>query len=119
HQAVRVHRQVGGLLVLAERPADVDALVRKPHLADRPHHLLYVRRRGAAPDLHVVPPGQCHCDACAARRSNLNPPVGARLAEFTLGLAEGETRGLAMTVKVYSSRRASSGSMMGMPSRIG
>src|SRR5262249_30660126 len=54
HEAVRVHRQVGGLAVLAERAADVDALVLEPHFADRPHHLLHVRRGGSAPDLHVV-----------------------------------------------------------------
>src|SRR5262249_42015938 len=51
HQAVGIHGEVGGLLVLAERTADVDALVRPPELADRPHHLLHVDRGVAPPDL--------------------------------------------------------------------
>jgi hypothetical protein len=42
HQAVGVHGEIGGLLVLAEDAADVDALVRQRELADRPHHLLHV-----------------------------------------------------------------------------
>jgi hypothetical protein len=51
HQPVGVHRQIGWLPILAERPADIDALVRQPDLADRPHHLLDVCRGFAAPDL--------------------------------------------------------------------
>ena len=50
HQAVRVHREIRRLLVLAERAADVDAGVFKPELADRPHRLLHVGRSVAAPD---------------------------------------------------------------------
>src|SRR5215471_5462807 len=42
HQAVGVHGEIGGLLVLAEGAADVDALVRQLELADRPHNLLHV-----------------------------------------------------------------------------
>src|SRR5262249_47632428 len=51
HQAVGVHGEIGGLLVLAEGAADVDALVRQLELADRPHHLLHVDRGVSPPDL--------------------------------------------------------------------
>ena len=51
HEPVGVHRQIGRLPILAERPADIDALVRQSDLADRPHHLLNVCRGFAAPDL--------------------------------------------------------------------
>ena len=50
HQAVGVHGEIGGLLVLAEGAADVDALVRQLELADRPHHLLHVDRGVSPPD---------------------------------------------------------------------
>jgi len=43
-----------------------------------------------------------HCEASEGRRSNLDPHSHEQVerdcfAEFTLGLAEGKTRGLAMT----------------------
>jgi hypothetical protein len=50
HQAVGVHGEIGGFLVLAEGAADVDALVRQLELADRPHHLLHVDRGVSPPD---------------------------------------------------------------------
>jgi hypothetical protein len=50
HQAVGVHGEIGGLFVLAEGAADVDALVRQLELADRPHHLLHVDRGVSPPD---------------------------------------------------------------------
>jgi hypothetical protein len=52
HQAVWVHRQIRRLAVLAEWAADIDALMGEPQLTNRPHHLLDVGRRVAAPDLH-------------------------------------------------------------------
>ena len=53
---------LGALIVLAERPADVDALVRQLHLADRPHHLLHVGRGVAPPDLqHGLAPPSLRC----------------------------------------------------------
>src|SRR5215472_12360195 len=43
---------------------------------------------------------QRHCEVRAARRSNLRRARGRDcFAEFILGLAEGKTRGLAMTIK--------------------
>src|SRR5262249_32564135 len=67
HQAVGVHGEIGGLLVLAEGAADVDALVRQLELADRPHHLLHVDRGIASPDLD-------HGFASCERHG---PPTGA------------------------------------------
>src|SRR6266516_3944271 len=50
HQPVGIHSKIGRLLVAAEFSADVDALVLEPELADRPHHLLNVRRGIAPPN---------------------------------------------------------------------
>jgi hypothetical protein len=55
HKAIWIHGEIGRLLVLAERPADIDALVRQVELAHRPHHLLHVDGVLAPPDLqHIV-----------------------------------------------------------------
>src|SRR5581483_8554957 len=115
------HRQIFRLLVAAERAADVDACVLELELADRPHRLLHVGRRVAAPDFD-------HSFTPSLRVSSILSWPGlsrpSRLVRHGFAhLSEIAGPSPAMTNKVcgqvHSSLRASSGSMMGMPSRIG
>jgi hypothetical protein len=50
YEAIWIHRKIRCFLVLAERAADINALMLNLELADRPHRLLHIRRCIAAPD---------------------------------------------------------------------
>src|ERR1700722_4724895 len=58
NEAVGIHREISRLPVLAERAADVDALVGKAEFADCGHRLLDIGRCVSSPYLeHANPPG--------------------------------------------------------------
>ncbi len=50
HAAVRVHREIFGLVILAERHAGIDPLIGDIEFAQAPQHFLNVDRIGPAPD---------------------------------------------------------------------
>ena len=64
HQAIGIEREIGRLLIAAEFPADVDALVLEPELTDRPHHLLHVGRGVAPPNFQHPFLPFCSVSAC-------------------------------------------------------
>src|SRR5262245_56595734 len=123
HQAVRVHRQICGLVVLAERTANIDALVWEAELANRPHHLLHVDGSVSPPDFdHRYTLGS-FVRVPIGSVSTPKPPrryPACALGEGTmLSLARLRSAKKITTRGRQSSRRASSGSMIGMPPRIG
>src|SRR4029453_3712593 len=92
-EPIRIHRKVSGLPVLSKRPANIDALVFKLELAHCPHGFLHVGGCFPAPDLdHRSFSFHYHAHSLSDR-SNRH--------------------------EIQSSRRASSGSMIGIPSRTG
>src|SRR5262249_10374611 len=123
HQAVRVHRQICGLVVLAERTANIDALVWQAELANRPHHLLHVDGRVSPPDfnhrytlgLFVRVPADSASNANLPRRYPACAPGEGTMSS----LARLRSAKKITTAARQSRRRASSGSMIGMPPRIG
>src|ERR1700736_2113906 len=58
-------------------------------------------RKSGLPDLRTLD-CRSRVNPRSVRRSNLSPRGGDCFVEFTLGLAEGETRGLAMTMSSSS-----------------
>ena len=73
HEPVGIHRQIGGLVVLAEWPADIDPLIRDAELADGPHHLLHVDRGIPPPDFeHGCFPTPLSCPRKRASSNHQN-----------------------------------------------
>src|SRR5262249_27489201 len=110
HQAIGVHRQIVRLLVAAERAADVEPLMRYAKLADRPHYFLHIDGIVAAQDFQ-------HDDSPVSVMPGLGSGIHA-FAMFKTWMA-GTSPAMTRKDKTQSSLRASSGNMIGMPSRIG
>ena len=115
--AVRVHRQIGAAPCSCRTCRRYRCARAQAHLADRPHHLLHVGRGVAPPDFQ-------HCVSSAALLSSSCPACAgihvliAHTTDVDGRDKPGHDAG-ALTSAHQSSRRASSGSMIGMPSRIG
>ena len=86
HQPVRVHREIGRLLVLAEGAADIDALMLEPEFADGPHRLLHIGRvlRPQIFSIACFLPCKAYCRVlskeavmCAGKTPVLAPPYEA------------------------------------------